>query len=178
MPNPKRTQADRDTVLKLHAQGKGRNDIVRETGFSTAWVSNTVRDAGMSFARGERVKAATEAKQADNKARRAALVGRMYDRAEFILNRLEAPTFDALVPTGPGIQSARELTFVPAGEERNLATSVAVYLDKAMLLEKVDAVPERSEAQSMLGRLAEQLGVTSAPSGQPEATGLPEGQQP
>lgn len=178
MPNPKRTQADIDVVLKLHAQNKGRNDIVRETGYSTAWVSNVVRDAGLSFARGERVKAATEAKTADNKARRAKLVGRMYDRAEFILDRLEKPTFSALVPIGPGQQSPRDLNFVPAGEERNLATSVAVYLDKAMLLEKVDAVPERSEAQSMLGRLAEQLGVTSASSGQPEATELPEGQQP
>jgi putative ribosome biogenesis GTPase RsgA len=178
VPNPKRTQADIDIVLALHAQGVTRNDINRQTGYSTAWISNVVRDAGLTFARGDRVKAATEAKTADNKARRAKLVGRMYDRAETLLNRLEAPTFDALVPTGPGIQSARELNFVPAGEERNLATSIAVYLDKAMLLEKVDAVPERSEAQSMLGRLAEQLGVSSAPSGQPEATGLPEGQQP
>lgn len=178
MPNPKRTQGDRDTVLALHAQNLGRNEIVRQTGFSTAWVSNVVKDAGLSFARSERVKAATEAKTQDNKARRANLVGRMYDRAEFILNRLEAPTFSALVPTGPGQQSARDLDFVPAGEERNLATSVAVYLDKAMLLEKVDAVPERSEAQSMLSRLAEQLGVTSAASGQPETTELPQGQQP
>ncbi|TQJ60491.1 hypothetical protein FBY30_2759 [Arthrobacter sp. SLBN-83] len=178
MPNPKRTQADRDIVLALHAQDKGRNDIVRETGYSTAWVSKVVKEAGLSFARSDRIKAATEAKTQDNKARRAKLVGRMYDRAEFILNRLEAPTFSALVPTGPGQQSPRDLDFVPAGEERNLATSVAVYLDKAMLLEKVDAVPERSEAQSMLSRLAEQLGVTNAPSGEPETTELPQGQQP
>lgn len=176
MPNPKRTQADKDTVLALHAQDISRNDIARQTGYSTAWISNVVKEAGKSFTRSDRVKAATEARVVDNKARRAKLVGRMYDRAEFILDRLEKPTFSALVPIGPGQQSPRDLNFVPAGEERNLATSVAVYLDKAMLLEKVDAVPERSEAQSMLSRLAEQLGVTNAPSSEPETTGLPEGQ--
>ena len=178
MPNPKRTQADRDRVLTLHAQGTTRNDIARETGYSTAWISNVVKAAGLTFERSEQVKAATAARVEDNKARRTKIVERLYKRAETLLDRLESPSFAALVPTGPGIQSPRDLDFVPAGEERNLATSVAVYLDKAMLLEKVDAVPERSEAQSMLGRLAEQLGVTSAPSGQPEATGLPEGQQP
>lgn len=178
MPNPKRTQSDRDRVLELHAQDVTRNDIARQTGYSKAWISGVVKAAGKTFERSEQVKAATQARVEDNKARRSKIVSRLYQRAETLLDRLEAPTFEALVPTGPGIQSARELDFVPAGEERNLATSVAVYLDKAMLLEKVDAVPERSEAQSMLGRLAEQLGVTSATSGQPEAAGLPEGQQP
>ncbi|KRE79958.1 hypothetical protein [Arthrobacter sp. Soil763] len=138
MPNPKRTQADRDIVLALHAQDKGRNDIVRETGYSTAWVSKVVKEAGMSFARSERVKAATEAKTQDNKTRRANIIGRLYKQAEDILTRLEADTFSTLVPTGPGIQSARDLDFIPPGDHRNLATSIAIFMDKALLLEKTD----------------------------------------
>ncbi|WP_457948292.1 hypothetical protein ACTAQI_20280 [Pseudarthrobacter sp. alpha12b] len=138
MPNPKRTQADRDTVLKLHAQGTTRNDIARETGYSTAWVSKVVQEAGKSFARGEQVKAATEAKQADNKARRANIIGRLYKQAEDILTRLEASSFATLVPTGPGMQTPRDLDFIPPGDHRNLATSIAVFLDKALLLEKTD----------------------------------------
>ena len=138
MPNPKRTQADIDIVLKLHAQNKGRNDIVRETGYSTAWVSNVVKAAGLSFARGEQVKAATEAKVIDNKARRANIVGRLYKQAEDILTRLEAGTFSALVPTAPGVQSARDLDFIPPGDHRNLATAIAIFMDKALLLEKTD----------------------------------------
>lgn len=176
MPNPKRTQADIDIVLELHAQDVTRNDIARQTGYSTAWISNVVKAAGKSFARSAQVQAATEAKVIDNKARRATIVGRLYNRAESLLTRLEATTFAALVPTGPGVQSPRDLEFVPAGEERNIATSIAIFLDKAMVLEKVDAVPERSDAQSMLGRLAAELGVTGVVSSEPEATELPEGQ--
>lgn len=86
------TDKDREQVRKLHAQGKGRNEIARAIGRSSDTVSKLARAQGLSFARGAQVEAATVVRKADLAARRAALAEALQDHAELELGKLSAPT--------------------------------------------------------------------------------------
>lgn len=180
----KRTPADRDRVLALHAEGKGRNEIHRETGYPLNYVSTVVKQAGLTFERGARVAAATAAATMDNKARRANIINRMYRQAEEVLDRLENPTeYTTLTKGTGGAEHATTLDFIPANDRKAELTSIGISLDKAIKLEQVDTDNGAKHAVSMLDRLAEQLeGVSLAdiglgdqdpPGGEPEATALP-----
>jgi hypothetical protein len=72
MASPPITDTDRERILALHAAGKSRNDIARETGRSQGTVTKVVHDAGRTFDRTATV-AATAAKKADAAALRAEL---------------------------------------------------------------------------------------------------------
>ncbi|GAA3705467.1 hypothetical protein GCM10023081_46880 [Arthrobacter ginkgonis] len=181
---PRRTYTDteRTHVLDLHAKGVTRNAIMRETGYSARFISDTVADAGLTFARGAEVAAATQAKQIDNKARRATIIGRLYAQAEAVLDRLEQPTrYKTMVKGEKGVDIETVLDFIPPGDRRNELTSVGISLDKAVALEKIDTDNGAGQALSMLDRLAEQLqGVPLADldlgGSEPEAAALPEDQ--
>lgn len=67
------TDDERRRVRDLHTAGLSRNDIAKELGRSGSTISKIADDLGLSFDRSA-VKAATEAKVADARARRAALM--------------------------------------------------------------------------------------------------------
>jgi transposase-like protein len=75
------TDSDREAVRRLHAEGKSRNQIARETGRSAATVSKIAAEAGLAFSGGARVAAATEAVRADAAARREQLADDALDGA-------------------------------------------------------------------------------------------------
>lgn len=75
------TDADREAVRRLHAEGKSRNQIARETGRSAATVSKIAAAEGLTFSGGARVAAATEARRADAAARREQLADDALDGA-------------------------------------------------------------------------------------------------
>jgi helix-turn-helix protein len=156
MPRPI-TDADRERVRELHAQGKTRNDIAKTIGRSPSTVSKIARALGLSFDR-TKTAAATAAKQQDNRARRADLVGRLYGRSEAILDRVEAPTYTFTAPTVHGIET-KVLDHVPAPDEKALAASVSSHLTSAAKLEAVDADRGTEAAKSMLGGLAAAFGL-------------------
>lgn len=85
------TDEDRQRVAELHAEGLNRNAIAREIGRSGSTVSKIAVELGLSFDR-TAVKAATEARVADAKARRAALMNELLDDAEKLRQQLFAPT--------------------------------------------------------------------------------------
>ncbi|MEU5847452.1 helix-turn-helix domain-containing protein [Saccharopolyspora shandongensis] len=153
------TDADRDRVRALHAQGKTRNDIAREIGRSPSTVSKLAHAAGLSFDR-TKTAAATAAKQRDNQARRADLVGRLYGRGEAILDRVEAPRYKFTTATVNGIET-KALDHVPAQEEKALATAVSSHLAAAAKLEAVDTDRGTGAVRSMIGSLAHALGVAN-----------------
>lgn len=152
------TDADRQKLRDLHAQGKGRNEIARDMGRSPATVSVLAQELGLSFDR-TAAAAATEARRADLKQRRVDLVARLYGRAEAVMARLEAETFRTLVGSGPGVEEPTELPFVPPPDEKNLATSVGSYLTSAAKLEAIDGDVGSEAAKSLLGGLATALGL-------------------
>ncbi|GGY28050.1 helix-turn-helix domain-containing protein [Streptomyces xanthochromogenes] len=75
------TDADREAVRRLHAEGKSRNAIARETGRSAATVSKIAAEQGLAFSGGARVAAATQARTADATARRERLADDALDGA-------------------------------------------------------------------------------------------------
>ena len=142
----------RKDVRACHAKGLGRNAIADELGVARGTITKVANELGLDFNRAATA-AATAAQSIDQRARRQKIIERLYARAETVLDRLEAETFDALVPSAPGVQSHEQLTFVPATEERGLAGSMAFYLSSAEKLEKVDADKDTGEVGSVVDDL-------------------------
>lgn len=151
------TDAERELIRALHAQGLGRNAIALEVGRSAGTISTIVKQLGLSFDR-SKTAAATEARQIDNRARRTALIGRAYARAEKIYDRLEADTYRFTASTVAGIETA-DLDHVPAQDEKALAGAAGSHLSHAVKLEQVDADNGAGESTSMLDALAAGLGA-------------------
>lgn len=156
MPNAI-TDAERNQIQLMHAAGRSRNDIARELGRSPASVSKIVHESGAQFDRSTTA-AATEAKQTDNKARRAALVDRLYGRAERIAARLDEPLYAYTTTTVNGIET-KSLGHVPAQDERHLASALATHLTSAARLEQIDAEDAAAAGRSVLGGIAAALGI-------------------
>lgn len=149
------TPDELDRIKAGHAAGKSCNAIARELGRSPSSVSKYARDLGLSWA-DKRPQAATAAKQADNRARRAALVSRLYDRAERIMDRLEAPHFKlvGMDKSGNAVTTLIDPDAIPGTEERALTGMAVNTLVAAARLEAVDAAHTgQGEARGILGAL-------------------------
>jgi len=147
------TDTQRQNILALHKQGLSRNEIARQAKVSQSTVSKVCAEDGLTFDRSKTINA-TRAKVADNKARRAAIVGRLYARTEHVLSRLEADIYRYTVATKDSVEHVEDFD-PPAIDERSLATSIGIYLDKAAKLEDYDksAVDQASGAVSVIDRL-------------------------
>lgn len=128
------TDAERERVRELHAQGRGRNEIANELGRSGRTISEIAKSLGLSFARAAQVQQATEIRQADLADRRAALAQRLQDVAERELDKVNQPhkyfdwggkdhdfdTYDAPEPT--------------PSDKRALLGVVATAIDRSLKL--------------------------------------------
>lgn len=159
MPRPGITDDERDLIRAGHAAGKSCNELARELGRSASTVSRAARELGLAWD-ASRTAGATEAKQATNKARRARLVSRMYDRADTIMDRLEAEQFKLVGVNKEGYAHTNviDADAIPGTEERALFGMVANALNTAARLEAVDATENgASEGRGILGKLDEAL---------------------
>jgi transcriptional regulator with XRE-family HTH domain len=161
MPGTPLTDDQRAEVERLARTGLSQAAVARESGVSRASVARICSAAGITFDR-TITAAATAAKQADNRARRAALVQRLYGRTEAVMDRLEAEAYEyTVVVAGQGVQSVTD-EYPPAQDERALSSAVGGYLTAAAKLEAVDAEGQATGVRSMLGDLAAALLVTPA----------------
>src|ERR1051325_11555103 len=85
------TDEDRERVRQLHAEGKGRNEIAKTLERSGRTISAIAEDLAISFSRAGEVRAATEVRQADLEARRAAFAIRLQDIAEREAAKMSRP---------------------------------------------------------------------------------------
>lgn len=164
MPRPGITDDERQAIRDGHAAGKSCNEIARELERSASTVSRAARELGLSWDT-SRSAAATEAKQASNRARRARLVARMYDRADAIMDRLEADQFKLVGVSKDGLAHTNliDSDAIPGAEERALFGMVVNALNGAARLEAVDAADAgATEGKGILGRLDEALQATYA----------------
>ncbi|RKT85613.1 Helix-turn-helix domain-containing protein [Saccharopolyspora antimicrobica] len=157
------TDSDRARVRELHEQGKTRNDIAKTLGRSPSTVSKLARELGLSFDRSATA-AASAAKAIDNRARRVALEGRALARAEALYDRLEADRYRFTATTVNGIET-RTLDHVPAQDERHLSGAAAAHIATAAKLAEANASGQAEAARSMLGNLAEALGIKAPANG-------------
>lgn len=141
---------ERARVRELHAQGKSRNDIARETGLSTASVSRIAKSFGLSFDR-EQIKAATEAKVADTRARRALRSAELLDDISRLRERAWSPySYYERSEDGP-VKVTLDLP--PLSEVRNAYVSIGVCWDKHLAQDKHDAGGDSGQMAGLLTAL-------------------------
>ncbi|WP_149184504.1 helix-turn-helix domain-containing protein [Streptomyces sp. TRM49041] len=131
------TSADCEAVRRLHAEGKSRNQIARETGRSAATVSKIAAELGLAFSGGARVAAATEARTADAAARREQLADDALDGALAQVERVGAA------------DSARDA--------RDYATAARALTEVHTKVAELARHTKTSSAGGMLDRLADAL---------------------
>lgn len=160
MPRPTPvTDEDRRRVRELHTQGLSRNAIARRIHRSGRTVSRIADDLGLTFERGEQVKAATEARKVDARAKRAALAVALLDDADRLRQQLWQPAH--YVDHG-GKEFERADWTMPEptfADKRNIMQATGVAVDRAVKLDEYDADPGIDAAKSMLGALAAGLGA-------------------
>jgi hypothetical protein len=139
------TDREREAVQQLHAEGKGRNQISRETGIHTRRVSAIAVELGLSFARGgARTKVATEARKADAATRRAEIEEKALTAANKLLDQMFAR---ALVYNFGGKENdynSTELEEPPFQDKRNIATSVQALMLTALKIAEHDKADEQT----------------------------------
>lgn len=152
------TQDDYDQVRALHAEGLSRNEIARRMSRSGKTISRIADELHLDFER-TRTRAATEAKKADARAKRAALANDLLDDATRLRRQLWQEAryvdhggreFDRVDWTMP------EPTFA---DKLKIMQAAGIAIDKAVRLDEYDADPGIDAAKSMLGALARGLGA-------------------
>ncbi|MGD3112902.1 helix-turn-helix domain-containing protein [Streptomyces sp. YGL11-2] len=162
------SDAERDQVRRLHAEGKSRNATARAIGRSSSTVSKIARDEGLRFEGGARVAPATAARQLDLAEQRRQLVGRLYARASANLDRAEATEYVRveLLPNGRTVRVISDEP--PAQDERHHSQAISSYLTSAARLVEIDAGTGTGEVRSMLTDLARGLRAAFADADQAE----------
>lgn len=153
------TDAERAEIRRLHAEGVGRNEIARRIGRGLRTISVQAAKMGLDFDR-TATAVATQAKVTDSKARRAAIVERLYSRTERLLDQLDAADdgqFKFTTGTGQGIDTVT-LDHVPGQEEKALAGAITQYTNQAVKLEAIDAGSGHDEDRGILAGIAKALG--------------------
>lgn len=150
------TDEDRRRVAELHAAGASRNAIAEAIGRSGASVSKIAKELELSFDRSA-VKAATEAKVADAKARRAALMLDLLDDAQKLRQRLWVET--RYIDHG-GKEFVRVEWTQPeptAVDKLKLMQAATTAINASLRLDERDGDGSNETVGSLLGDLFDQL---------------------
>lgn len=153
------TNADRDRVAELHAEGKSRNDIAEIMDRSGSIISGIAERLGLTFERGAEVVAATAARQADLDERRSILATRFAAIAEDSLERIYQAT--TVYSFGGKNNEYNDHTFdeAPIAERVKLMTAAAIAIDKSLKLAPAGQSGGADDAKSMIGKLAQGIAV-------------------
>ena len=151
------TEADHRQVAELHAQGKSRNEIARETGRSGRTVSRIAAELGLSFERAGSTAAATEARKVDGAARRATLQLDALAAANRLLGQMFAPTKVFNFGGKENDYNERQHDEPPFVDKRNLATAIQALAATALKLAEYDKATGSDGEKGMLGDLRDQL---------------------
>lgn len=165
MPKPEPlTDAEAAEVRKLHAEGKGRNEIHRITGLTNARITRYTTENDLKFAGHNTpgLKKAQAQRQQNMRERREQIAQRLAGRAESILDRLEGKYRYYERGQGGNEMVLVELPEHPLREEQTgiqaVATAMKSYMEIAETLVEKTAADEKS----MLDRLREQMKVSVA----------------
>ncbi|MFY1658565.1 helix-turn-helix domain-containing protein [Micromonospora sp. WMMD1274] len=133
------TDRERELVTQLHADGKGRNAISRETGIHQKRVSAIAAELGLSFQRGgARTAAATEARKADAATRRAAIEEQALAAAEKLLDQMFSKAKVFNFGGKENDYNERDFDEPPFADKRAIATSVQALMQTALKIAEHD----------------------------------------
>ncbi|MEV1079884.1 helix-turn-helix domain-containing protein [Streptomyces sp. NPDC050211] len=151
------TDEERERVRELHAEGKGRNEIAEILGRGGRTISTIAKELGLSFSRAAEVRQATEIRQADLAARRAAFAVKLHDIAEREAAKINQPhkywdwggkehDFDTYTADEP-----------TPGDKRAYMSLVATALDRSLKLSPPKEEGGADQVGSLLTNLFDQL---------------------
>jgi hypothetical protein len=131
------TDEDRERVRAGHAEGKALRAIAKEIDRSPGVVGRIARELGLTFDHSQTA-AATEAKVADNKSRRANIIAELYGIAEDEIEYLKQGSYNLTeVSAGQAVEYWVER--LPAQDRRALVGSISTATQSAVRLEQVDS---------------------------------------
>lgn len=147
------TDADTLRLHDLHAQGMSRNDIAREMSRSGSTISRHAAAENLSFERGPEVEAATAAKVADAKARRAQMMLDLLDDADRLRLQLWAPTTLHSFGGKDHSYNSRDVEQPLFKDQRDIMGAVSMALNASMRLDHHDTDGGAEGARSMVSQL-------------------------
>lgn len=158
MPGPIPASKRTAIIADIRAGEKSCRQIASDHGVSPATVSGIAKDEGLNGAfERSATKRATAAKVADMRARRAEVSRKFLEKADELLDRMDARHL-AFNFGGKDNTFAEEwLDRPPPAELRNLIVSAAVAFDKHLAADRHDAGGDASTVGGMLGQLLEVL---------------------
>jgi transposase len=145
---------------ELHALGWSCNAISKELGFSPSTISRWAKREGLNFDR-TKTAVAVAAHRLDRAAARADIIDRMYKRSAKVLDRLEADKYTYRISSEFGSNLVSD-DAPPSGDEKNLAASLAIYVQNATKLETIDAGTGVEKVHSVLDSLAAGFAAAAA----------------
>lgn len=146
------TNDELDQIRRLHANGTSRNDIARILSRSGSTISNAAKAMGLSFDR-EMVKAATEARVADARARRAELMHNLLDDAERLRQQIWKPHEYRDHGGRDFVEQKWTQPEPTAADKLKLMQATSTAATTSMRLDLHDADKGAEDAKSMLGNL-------------------------
>lgn len=159
MPAAKKyTQAQRDEALELY-RTSGPTAVEKQLGIPKNTVMRWAKESGTRTVRNQATREAVEAKVVDGKLRRQSITHRLYGQAEKILDELEGDKFRTLIKGTQGRDKDVTLEFVPPNDRRTLVQTVSAAMTTTAKLEAVDNDGGVAEAESMLHKLIEGIGI-------------------
>ncbi|WP_113699171.1 helix-turn-helix domain-containing protein [Nonomuraea lactucae] len=142
MPAPAPLSDDeRQQIRDLHAAGHGCNAIARQLGRDRATISKHAKDLGLSFDRTQ-TKAATEARIADAKHKRALLADQLLDDALRLRTQLWEPCKVYNFGGRDNTYAEAHLDHPDFAGQEKILRSLAVAVDKHARLIELDRDPE------------------------------------
>lgn len=163
MANARRVMSpeEESTIRRLHAEGKGRNAIAKETGINSRTISRWCAAAGIIFD-GSGVRAATEATMDKAAKLRAELELKLLVEAH---RHVDIQTQPALVFNFGGKDNTYEehtLDHLPSQDQLAHMRAAALALDKSLRITELER-PGTKNAINLLTALAAALGVADIP---------------
>ncbi|MFJ4009451.1 helix-turn-helix domain-containing protein [Streptomyces sp. NPDC090026] len=128
------TDGERDEIRRLHAAGKGRNDIAKHLHRSGRTISDQAKRMGLNFERGIEVAQATEARKLDLDARRVQLAEDLQVDAERIRRKLWEPTVVYNFGGKDNTFESRTFPEAPADVARTLLSAAGTAIDRSLKL--------------------------------------------
>jgi transposase-like protein len=129
----------REAVLRdIERGGSSTRQIGARHGVSDATVRKIAKEAGLTFSR-EQTKNATEAKVADNKARRAEIARKFLDKADALLDQMDQPHVAFNFGGRDNTYNEKLMDRPPIADIRNLMTSAAIAFDKHLAADRHDS---------------------------------------
>jgi hypothetical protein len=150
--------AQRRKVIALHGEGKGRNEIAKAAGVAAGTVTKIIKDEGLSFDR-THTEVATQARKSDMRARRAELAQLLLEDAHRLREQLWKPCTAFNFGGKDNTYAETHLEEPIFADKLKIVQAAGNAITKHIDLEKVDAEQGTVDAKSMLGQLADKLGV-------------------